>query len=119
MLWHQLTDPRQLQDITDISLQQPGKNRAVVIFKHSTRCSISSMALNRFESKWTDDPEVTVFFLDLLQYRQISNDVASLFGVEHQSPQVLVIKNGTCVYHASHNGIVISDVKEAIATQTQ
>jgi bacillithiol system protein YtxJ len=119
MLWHQLTDSRQLQDITHNSLQQPGTHRAVVIFKHSTRCSISSMALNRFESKWTDDPEVPVFFLDLLKYRDISNEIASLFGIEHASPQVLVIKNGVCVYHASHNGIIVSEVKEAIAKQTQ
>eukprot|EP01012_Entosiphon_sulcatum_P032424 TRINITY_DN41241_c0_g1_i1.p2 TRINITY_DN41241_c0_g1~~TRINITY_DN41241_c0_g1_i1.p2 ORF type:complete len:116 (+),score=11.64 TRINITY_DN41241_c0_g1_i1:157-504(+) len=114
MLWQQLTDHSQLQDIIHTS-QQPDTYRAVVIFKHSTRCSISSMALNRFESRWKDDSAVPVYYLDLLQYRDISNEIASLFGVEHQSPQVLVIRNGTCVYHASHTGIMVSEVLEAIA----
>lgn len=114
MIWQQLINQSQLQDIIDTS-QQPDSHRAVVIFKHSTRCSISSMALNRFESKWQDDPMVTVFYLDLLQHRDISNEVATRFGVEHQSPQVLVIKNGTCIYNASHTGITVSGIREAIA----
>ena len=119
MLWHQLTENSQLQNIIDISHQQPDSNRAVVIFKHSTRCSISSMALSRFESKWKDDPTVQAFFLDLLQHRDLSNEIARRFDVEHASPQVLLIKNGRCFYHASHNGIIVSDILEAIATQTQ
>ena len=119
MLWHQLTDINQLSYIIQTSTQQPATKRAVVIFKHSTRCSISSMALNRFESKWTDDDSIPVYFLDLLNHRDISNEIASVFNVEHASPQVLVIKDGKCVYHASHNGIIVQDVLEAIATQTQ
>ena len=114
MLWQALTQHSQLQDIIHIS-QQPDSHRAVVIFKHSTRCSISSMALNRFEMKWKDDPSVPVYYLDLLQYRDISNEIAKLFGVEHQSPQVLVIKNGTCIYHASHTAIMVPEILEAIA----
>jgi bacillithiol system protein YtxJ len=113
MIWQQLTNQSQLQDIIDTS-QQPDTYRAVVIFKHSTRCSISSMALSRFESKWKDDPSIPVFYLDLLQHRDISNELATRFGIEHQSPQVLVIKNGTCVYDASHTGIMVSEVLEAI-----
>ncbi len=114
MTWQHLTNQSQLQDIIHTS-QQPDTYRAVVIFKHSTRCSISSMALSRFESKWQDDPSIPVFYLDLLQYRAISNEIATLFGVTHQSPQVLVIKNGTCLYDASHTGITVSGVMEAIA----
>lgn len=114
MIWQQLTNQSQLQDIIHTS-QQPDTYRAVVIFKHSTRCSISSMALSRFESKWQDDPTVPVFYLDLLQHRDISNEIAGLFGITHQSPQVLVIKNGACIYDASHTGITVSGVLEAIA----
>ncbi len=114
MIWQQLTNQSQLQDIIHTS-QQPDNYRAVVIFKHSTRCSISSMALSRFEAKWQDDPTIPVFYLDLLQHRDISNDIASLFGITHQSPQVLVIKNGACIYDASHTGITVSGVLEAIA----
>ena len=119
MLWHPLTDVAQLSDILDLSNQQPGNYRAVVIFKHSTRCSISSMALNRLESRWKDDDTIRMYYLDLLSHRDVSNEIASLFGVEHASPQVLVIKSGKCVYHASHSGIVAADVLEATATQIQ
>jgi len=114
MLWQALTQHSQLQDII-LTSQQPGSNRAVVIFKHSTRCSISSMVLNRFESRWQDDPSVPAYFLDLIQYRDLSNEIASVFDVVHQSPQVLVIKNGSCIYNASHTGISVPDILEAIA----
>ncbi len=119
MLWHQLTDVNQLSDIIDISKQQPDSNRAVVIFKHSTRCSISSMSLNRFESKWKDDEKVPVYYLDLLAHRDVSNEIAVRFGIEHASPQVLIIKNGVCFYNASHNGIIVSEILEAITKQIQ
>lgn len=119
MLWHQLTELAQLSDIIDISKQQPDSNRAVVIFKHSTRCSISSMALNRLESRWKDDNTISMYYLDLLSYRDVSNEIATLFQVEHASPQVLVIKNGRCVYNASHTEITASGILEAIATQNQ
>ena len=75
-----------------------------MVFKHSTRCSISIMVLNRFEREW-NNTSVNSYFLDLLNYRDVSNQIATIFEVEHQSPQVLLIKNGTCVYHASHNAI--------------
>ena len=114
MHWHQLTDINQLSDIIDISKQQPGKYRAVVIFKHSIRCSISSMALNRMESRWKDDESVPMYYLDLINYRDISNEISTLFNIEHASPQVLVIKQGKCIYHASHSGIVASELLEVI-----
>ena len=103
MLWHKLSDISQLQDIKDLSKEQ--HISAVLLFKHSTRCSISSMALNRLESKWNDDEQIPVYYLDLLNHRDISNEIATLFSIEHASPQVLLIKNGACVYHNSHNGI--------------
>lgn len=114
MLWQALTQTSQLEEIIHTS-QQPESHRAVVIFKHSTRCSISSMVLSRFESRWKDDAAVPAYLLDLLQHRDISDDIAGRFGVQHQSPQVLVIKNGTCVYHASHTGISVPEILEAIA----
>ena len=118
MRWLPLTNADQLQDIINTS-KQPGNNWAVVIFKHSTRCSISSMALNRFESKWVDNDMIPVYYLDLLMYRDISNEIALLFNIEHESPQVLVIKNGKCIYSASHNGIMISEIMEAITNLAQ
>ena len=99
MNWKQLTDLQQLKQLTEASFQAP-----ILFFKHSTRCSISLMALNRFERDW-NNMTVDPYFLDLLNYREISNQIANLFEIEHQSPQVLLIKDGVCVYHSSHNAI--------------
>ena len=113
MLWHKLTDLSQLQDIIDLSKES--HINAILLFKHSTRCSISSMALHRLETKWKDDSKVPAYYLDLLDYRDISNEIEKLFSVDHASPQVLLIKNGTCIYHNSHNGISAAAVLEAVA----
>lgn len=115
MLWHALTDIGQLQAIINTSQEQSANGLTVLIFKHSTRCSISSMALSRMESRWKDDEKVQAWYLDLLAHRDISNEIASVFQVEHASPQVLLIKNGKCFYHNSHNGISVPDILEAIA----
>lgn len=111
MLWHKLSDISQLQDIKDLSKEQ--RVSAVLLFKHSTRCSISSMALSRLETKWNDDEQIPAYYLDLLSHRDISNEIANLFSVEHASPQVLLIKNGVCVYHNSHNGINAQEILAA------
>ncbi|MFN5317545.1 MAG: bacillithiol system redox-active protein YtxJ [Bacteroidia bacterium] len=79
------------------------EHRYVFIFKHSTRCSISRMALDRLErSLKANEP---AYFLDLLNYRELSNLISERFSVQHESPQVLIIKNGECTLHASHNAI--------------
>jgi len=119
MLWHKLTELNQLQDIISQSNQQPHENLAVLLFKHSTRCSISSMALNRLETRWNDDEKIPAYYLDLLNHRDISNEIASIFNVEHASPQVLLIKNGTCFYASSHTDISANSILEAITKQTQ
>lgn len=119
MLWHHLTDRSQLSELIHISKEQSAKGLTVLVFKHSTRCSISSMALNRLESKWIDNELIKPYFLDLLSYREISNEIAQLFEVEHASPQVLLIKNGKCFYHYSHNGISYPAIIEAITKQNQ
>lgn len=84
-----------------------------LIFKHSTRCSISSMAKNRFERNF-DLEDVKVFYLDLIKYRSISNQLASDFNVHHESPQLMYIKEGRCLYHASHGAIDVNDLKANI-----
>jgi bacillithiol system protein YtxJ len=106
---------REIQQIDQLILQsqEPGV-RAVLVFKHSTRCSISSMAHSRLERSWKDDPSVPAYYLDLLQYRPVSNEVAQRFGVEHESPQVLLIKEGKCIYNASHSAITADDILSAI-----
>jgi bacillithiol system protein YtxJ len=113
MLWNKLTHIDQLKDIKNLTLEQSGKGLTVLLFKHSTRCSISSMALNRLESKWTNPEHIQAYYLDLLNHRDISNEIATMFQVEHASPQVLLIKNGVCIYHNSHSGISASEILEA------
>ena len=104
MNWIPLTDDAGLEDIKKRSLEKPQ-----VIFKHSTRCSISTMAKNRLER--SDAPETLDFnFLDLIRHRDISGKIADDFGVEHESPQILLIKNGNCIYDESHTGISMEEV---------
>jgi len=73
------------------------------VFKHSTRCSISSMAKNRLEREWNHD--FPVYYLDLIAYRNLSAFIASVSGVTHQSPQLIVFHGGKVIYHASHTAI--------------
>jgi bacillithiol system protein YtxJ len=98
--WNNLTDLEELKTIITNSYEKP-----VAIFKHSTRCSVSRMALKQFENEFDSSDKVTAYFLDLITYREVSNAIAALFGVEHQSPQLVVIKNGKAVYDASHSDI--------------
>jgi bacillithiol system protein YtxJ len=105
MHWNPLTDLDQLDEIVEISQNQP-----VVIFKHSTRCSISSTALSRFERAW-GDTENAAFYLDLIAYRPISLEIAEKFGIQHQSPQALVINKGACTYSATHWDISVDELK--------
>ncbi|NGY37078.1 bacillithiol system redox-active protein YtxJ [Flavobacterium sp. XN-5] len=98
--WNALTDLEQLNEIVSLSNDKP-----VVIFKHSTRCSISRMALKQFENEFDLSDKVTPYFLDLIAHRDVSNDIASRFGVMHQSPQLLLIKGGKSVYDVSHSDI--------------
>jgi bacillithiol system protein YtxJ len=88
------------------SAEQLSQEKTVVLFKHSTRCSISRFVLKQFENSF-DIPEeqIELYFLDLIEYRSVSNEIASRFGVAHQSPQMIVLKNGKAVYEASHESI--------------
>ena len=108
--WNALTQIAQLDAIVEESAEKP-----VVIFKHSTRCSISRMALKNFEREYNfEESEVAPYFLDLLQHRDISNEIAQKFQVIHQSPQLLLIKNGKSVYDVSHSEIDAEALKSKI-----
>ena len=109
MQWIQLTDEGQLSHIIAQS-----QIKAQVIFKHSTRCSISSVALQRLQ-KATQPDGLDFYFLDLLAHRSISNKIVETFQVHHESPQVLVIKNGECVFDESHLGISMNDIVKQAA----
>ncbi len=109
MNWIQLNNEEQLKEINEDSTTAP-----VFIFKHSTRCSISSMALNRLE-KSDLDKEAKFYYLDLLKNRNISDKIAHDYKVYHESPQVLMIVKSECVYEETHNGINAAEIKEQIA----
>jgi len=109
MNWIDLREQAQLETIKEESKKAP-----VLIFKHSTRCSISRAALDRLERNWKT--EIKTYYLDLLSYRNISNQIAEYFGVEHESPQVLVVKSGKPVYVRSHLSINADEIAQLIST---
>jgi bacillithiol system protein YtxJ len=110
--WLPLNQPEQLTDIVRESHEHP-----VLIFKHSTTCSISATAKAKLERQWPDanlPADTPLYYLDLLRFRPISAQIAQEFGVQHESPQLLLIQNGKCTYHASHMGIRLADVAEEV-----
>lgn len=109
MEWIALTHPSQLDEIRERSLTKPQ-----VIFKHSTRCSISSMVKSRLERAQAPDG-VDFYYLDLIQYRPVSNQIAEDFKVWHESPQLLLISKGECIYDESHTGISMDELVAELA----
>jgi bacillithiol system protein YtxJ len=108
MLWTELTGTEALEDLCLRSSARPQ-----VIFKHSTRCSISTMAKSRLERSRA--PETIDFHhLDLLRHRELSTAIADRFAVPHESPQVLLIVNGDCIYAESHNAISMEEISGQI-----
>lgn len=108
MNWIDLNSPHQLAEIKEFS-----KSRSQVIFKHSTRCSLSTLAKNRLEKK-VPPGGTDFYFLDLIKFRSLSNKIAEDFAVPHESPQVLLIKNMECVYEESHSGINMEEITEQV-----
>jgi len=104
MSWTDLTSVEQIE-----SLKEESQGSPVMIFKHSTTCSISAMALRRLQHKSVD---AKVYYLDLKANRSVSNLVAEIFDVIHESPQVLIIDKGKAVYHRSHSEINPSDIQD-------
>ena len=90
------------------------KNKAILIFKHSTRCAISSTVKYRLESFWKNDDNFPTYYLDLIKFRELSDQIANNFSVYHESPQVLVIKDGKCVYNSSHLSISVKDILASV-----
>jgi bacillithiol system protein YtxJ len=102
--WKVLDSESQVDALIERSKEQP-----LALFKHSTRCSISSMVKSRLESSWKDEsPEL--YILDLLRYRSVSNYIEDKLAVTHQSPQLILLKNGKVVYQASHGSIEMSEI---------
>lgn len=109
MNWINLKNNTQIKEIVEKSIVKPQ-----VIFKHSTRCSISAMAKGRLERCNTPE-NADFYFLDLIAYRSLSNQISSEFKVFHESPQILVIKNGECIYDESHGSITMDEIEEQVS----
>ncbi len=111
MNWKTLTSLSQLDDILATSSERPQ-----VIFKHSTRCHISRAVKSNFVNEWSGGPDdIDVFYLDLLEHRDVSNAIMNKLNVRHESPQIILIKNGKAVYHDSHNAIEAGALRDALA----
>lgn len=108
--WVNLEEEEKLDELIQSSYEKP-----VLLFKHSTRCIVSKMAKKRLENEWNiDENNITAVYIDLLQYRNISNLIAQKTGVEHQSPQAILLRNGAVVYHSSHQSIDALDIKKLV-----
>jgi len=108
--FHTLELIAQLDEIDAISELKP-----VVIFKHSTRCSISRFVLKQFDVAYNyEEDKIDWYLLDLLNHRDVSNEIAYRYNIQHQSPQIIVIKKGKAVYNASHDGIDVNDLKQFV-----
>ena len=105
-----------LQSEAELSqLIEKSKSTPCIIFKHSTRCSISSIAKFRLEGDWDfENEDVSIYYLDLITYRSLSLLVAETFSVHHESPQLLLINNGECTYDSSHLDISVAELKECL-----
>ncbi len=110
MEWRRLESEEQLAEI-DVNSHE----RAAIILKNSTRCILSHMVLSRMRREAGRFKGYDLYLLDLLRFRSASKAVADHYGVEHASPQVLVVKNGHCVYHASHTAIEPQLLEEVLA----
>ena len=110
MEWLHITGVHEIDEIKEASHGVP-----CLIFKHSTRCSISSLAQHRLQDDWSFEAgDLRPYYLDLIQHRDISKYIADTFKVHHESPQVLLIKDGDCIYDASHLDIRVSELQEEL-----
>ena len=110
MNWLELNSPEQVEEIVYQSSLSP-----VLIFKHSTTCNVSLMVKMRLDQQWSFD--IPSYYLDLKKFREVSHLVASKFHVHHESPQVLVIKDGECVFDAFHFDIQVPELFELCEVQ--
>ncbi|MDB4587613.1 bacillithiol system redox-active protein YtxJ, partial [bacterium] len=104
-------DWQHLRSIDDFhAAVRASKQDPVVIFKHSTRCPTSAMALRLTEQRWSLPAEVRAYFLDLIAHRDVSQAIATELGVDHESPQMIFLRDGVVLHHASHHRIDPTDL---------
>ncbi|MDB4226349.1 bacillithiol system redox-active protein YtxJ [Flavobacteriaceae bacterium] len=106
--WIPLNSLEQIKTIKELS-----KSETIFVFKHSTRCGISSMVIKRFENLFDSSMNnIKVYYLDLLNFRAISDEVGYSFQAQHQSPQLLIIRNEVAVLNVSHYDITTVNIQK-------
>lgn len=111
MDWMHLESEMDLKKAIETSFQE-GKN--IAIFKHSTRCSISSVAKQRLTSFWNFKDDLPIYYLDLIAFRDLSSLISDKFDIQHESPQLLIIKEGKCIFSSSHLSISVKSIHKAL-----
>ncbi len=107
--WYDLENKEEIKELSTAS-----EKDVIVIFKHSTRCGISRMALRAFENEYdyAEDAPLRLYYLDLIKNREVSNAVAQEFNVQHESPQLIILKDGQVVHASSHQDISAESLKD-------
>src|SRR5215510_6835602 len=112
-----IIDVHQEQDLEQ--LLQRSKTGPVLIFKHSTQCSISTQAYEEFTEFMEASRDLLCGVVLVIENRKVSNAIADRFNVRHESPQALLIKDGRAIWHASHWSITSDSINEALTTYGQ
>jgi len=106
--WIPLNSLEQIKTIKELS-----KSETILVFKHSTRCGISGMVIKRFENLFDSSMNnIKVYYLDLINFRAISDEVGYSFQAQHQSPQLLIIRNEVAVLNVSHYDITTVNIQK-------
>jgi bacillithiol system protein YtxJ len=85
-----------------------------LVFKHSTRCPVSSMAWREVASFRKEHPEAAVYVVHVVEQRALSNAVAKRTGVRHESPQAILLENGNVRWSASHEGVTADALEDLL-----
>ena len=114
----ELTQLDRLSMLDELNERSYQNDDGVMIFKHSARCGVSSWVWKNLQSDWEKDLDSPVYFLDLLKFRDISDRIAQSFGIRHESPQLIWIKNGQVGFHASHSAANFEQLKRRMIERT-
>lgn len=109
MVWKILNEVSQIE-----TLLEDSHTKDILIFKHSTTCSVSMISKLKLEDEWNSEMDIVPYYLDVKGSREISNSIAEILGVHHESPQVILIRDGECIYDESHFDISLADIRESI-----
>jgi len=112
----QLKELLAIEDLEEV--WKSSEEKPVLLFKQSTTCPISAEAFEQFQTFLNDKQDIGSFFVKVRETREVSNEIAEKLGVQHQSPQLLLVKDGIAQWNASHTNITVDSIKEALVSHT-